>query len=57
MKNDELYPHYITYLDSQLNESKINKGKWALLKISNSKFEDFKWRFENDELFNERILE
>ncbi len=57
MKNDELYPLYLTYLDWQLNESKINRGKWSLLKISNSKFGEFKIRFENDELFSDRILE
>ena len=57
MKNDELYPLYISYLDWQLLESKINKGKWSLLKISNSKFEEFKNRFQNDELFSDRILE
>jgi hypothetical protein len=57
MKNDELYPLYLSYLDWQLNEYKINRGKWSLLKISNSKFEEFKTRFENDELFSDRILE
>jgi len=57
MKNDELYPIYLSYLHLQLNESKINKGKWALLKISSSKFKEFKTRFENDELFSDRILE
>ena len=57
MKNDELYPLYISYLDCQLNDSKINRGKWSLLKISNSKFEEFKNRYENDDLFQERVIE
>jgi hypothetical protein len=57
MKDDELYPLYISYLDWQLSENKINRGKWSLLKISNSKFEEFKLRYENDELFYDRVLE
>ena len=36
MKNDELYPEFITYLDSQVNEGRISKNKFALLKISHS---------------------
>ncbi len=57
MKNDELYPFYICYLETLLNESKINKGKYSLFRISNSKFDEFKTRYENDELFSDRILE
>lgn len=57
MKNDELYPFYLNYLNWQLSESKINRGKWSLLKISNSKFEEFKTRFKNDGLFSDRIIE
>ena len=47
MKNDELYPVYICYLDWQLNELKISKGKWSILKISSSNFDDFKIMDEN----------
>ena len=57
MKNEELYQEYLTYLDWRLNESQINKGKWSLLKMSRSAFEDFKKKLENDETFNSKIIE
>lgn len=57
MKNDDLYPLYLSFLDWQLSESKINKGKWSLLKISNDRFESFKSRFENDEHFKDKVIE
>ena len=57
MKNDEIYPYYIDYLNDRLNEGKISKGSLSLLKMSNSSFEDFKYRFENDELFNSKVIE
>jgi hypothetical protein len=57
MKDDKLYPFYVVYLDWQLNESKINKGKYSLFRISNSKFDEFKSRFDNDELFSDKIIE
>jgi hypothetical protein len=57
MKNEELYQEYLTYLDWRLSEKKINKGKYSLLKMSRSAFEDFKVRIENDETFNDVIIE
>jgi hypothetical protein len=57
MKNDELYPEYINYLDWKLNEKKINKGKYSLLKMSRVAFDEFKNRLENDETFNDMIIE
>jgi hypothetical protein len=57
MKKDEIYPYYIDYLNDRLNEGKISKGSFSLLKISSDSFEDFKFRFENDELFHDRIVE
>ena len=57
MKNDEIYPYYIDYLNDRLNEGKISKGSLSLLKMSSSSFEDFKYRFENDELFNSKVIE
>ena len=57
MKNDEIYPYYLDYLNDRLNEGKISKGSLSLLKMSNSSFEDFKYRFENDELFHNKIIE
>ncbi len=57
MKNDELYPYYLDYLNTRLTEGKITKANLSLLKISRSKFEDFKHRFEQDELFREKVIE
>lgn len=57
MKKDEIYPYYIDYLNDRLVEGKISKGSLALLKMSSSSFEDFKYRFENDELFHDRVIE
>lgn len=57
MKNDELYLEYKTYLDWRLNKGQINKGKYSLLKMSRTSFEDFKTRLENDETFNDMIIE
>ena len=56
MKKDEIYPYYIDYLNDRLSEGKISKGSFSLLKMSNTSFEDFKYRFENDELFHDAIL-
>lgn len=57
MKNDEEYSYYLTYLNSRLLEGKITKGSLSLLKISSTSYEDFKYRFENDELFQKRVIE
>jgi hypothetical protein len=57
MKKDEIYPYYIDYLNDRLSEGKISKGSFSLLKMSNDSFEDFKFRFKNDELFHDRIIE
>jgi len=57
MKDDELYPEYLTYLDWKLEESRISNGKYALLKMSRSGLDNFKSKLERDELFNKRIIE
>lgn len=57
MKNEELYQEYSTYLDWRLDQKQINKGKYSLLKMSRQAFEDFKLRVENDETFNDMIIE
>ena len=57
MKNDELYLEYVNYLDWRLENKKINKGKYSLLKMSRQSFDDFKIRLENDETFNDMIIE
>jgi hypothetical protein len=57
MKNSELYKEYIAFLDWKLAESKINHGKYSLLKMSGQSFEAFKIRFKNDETFSDKIVE
>ena len=61
MKNDQLYPLYLSYLEHRMNTTefggKLTRPKVALLKISNSFFLDFKDRFDEDELFKNKILE
>ena len=57
MKNDLEYPYYLTYLNGRLLEGKITKGSFSLLKMSSSSYDDFKYRFENDELFNKKVIE
>ena len=54
---DLVYPYYLCYLEWRLFEGEISKGSRSLLKISKSAFEDFKYRFENDELFHSRVIE
>jgi len=58
MKNEKLYPMYLNYLGEQLNEGKITKGAYSLLKISGNKFEEFVAKMQKDELFEgEQIKE
>ncbi len=57
MKKDLIYPYYIEYLKSRLDEGIISKGSLGLLKISRGAFDDFKYRFENDRPFQVKIIE
>lgn len=57
MKKDHLYSLYLDYLNFRLFENKITKNKYSLLKISQSYFNDFKHRFENDKSFSKKIIE
>lgn len=56
MKKDPIYPYYLTYLNNRLFEGDISKGSMSLLKISKTAFDDFKYKFEKDELFNEKVV-
>jgi hypothetical protein len=51
MKEDYLYPFYLKHLDNRLTEGKLSRGSFALLRISESAFNDFKYKFENDDSF------
>ena len=61
MKNDLLYPYYISYLESKMNTNlfgnTISKSAFAIFKLSKNSFLDFKDRFEEDELFQKRVIE
>lgn len=57
MKKDEIYPYYILYLESRLSTSRLSRGAYRLLKMSQSAFLDYKYRFENDELFYKKQIE
>ncbi len=48
MKNDDIYPYYIKYLEQRLVDGKISRGSYSLLRISKESFDDFKFKFEND---------
>ena len=51
IKTDELYPRYLNHLESQ----NLSTGAFELSKISSTKFEEFKFRYENNPTFQEKI--
>jgi hypothetical protein len=55
MKNENLYTEYVAYLDWRLNENQISKGKYSILKISRTSFDDFRKKIESDSEFNKKI--
>jgi hypothetical protein len=56
MKNDEKYPLYLTWLDEQLKEGKLNRGTWSLIKMSRQAFVDFKQRLD-DKQFETKVVQ
>jgi len=50
IKDDELYPIYISYLESK----KMNKGAFKLAQISSSMFNEFIHRYENNPDFKSK---
>lgn len=56
MKEDEIYPFYLKHLNNRLTEGKLSRGSFSLLRISESAFNDFKYRFENDKLFSVQFI-
>ena len=51
IKNDELYPKYLIYLESK----NLSKGGFELSKISTSYFNEFVFRYENNPYFQQKI--
>lgn len=60
MKEDSLYPLYIIYLESKMNTDvfgkKISKSQFAIFRLSSSSFTEFKDRYEEDELFQKKVI-
>ena len=57
MKEDPMYPYYLSYLSDILQKGRLSSGSFSLMKISGSSFDDFKYRCENEKLFNSEIIE
>lgn len=57
MKNEKLYPMFVSYLTDKVNRGKISAGAMALSKISRIAFEDFKYKFEKSEKFEGKQIE
>jgi len=57
MKNDENYIYYVYYLKDKMKEGLINKGTFSLMLISESSFNNFKDRFENDDTFKNKMVD
>jgi len=56
MKEDEIYPFYLKHLDNRLTEGRLSRGSFCLLRMSESAFNDFKYRFENDKNFSVQFI-
>jgi hypothetical protein len=57
MKLDELYPLYLIWLEMRFEKEIINKGKFSLMKISESYFQNFKKRWDTEEPLRNEVLE
>lgn len=57
MKSDEVYPFYLIFLGMRLEKNVINKGKYSLLKISESYFENFKKRWDTEDPLRSEVME
>jgi hypothetical protein len=57
MKEERLYPMFVSYLEDRLNEGKMSAGAAALSRISRESFESFKRRFEKSDLFEGKQIE
>lgn len=57
MKNDKNYIYYVYYLKDKMKECLINKGTFSLMLISESSFNNFKDRFENDDTFKNKMID
>lgn len=55
IKDNDLYKYYLCYLTDKQSYSNLSDGSIELLKISESAFTDFKYYYENNQNFREKI--
>ena len=53
IKDDVQYKYYINWLNYRLENKTINKGQYELLKISESLFLEYCFRFNNQHKFKQ----
>jgi hypothetical protein len=57
IKSHRFYHLYISYLEHKKEQDRISDGAVALLKISESAFNDFVYDYENNSVFKQNIDE
>lgn len=55
IKNDELYPYYVSWIQDKQLKNRISDGALNLLKLSTSAFEDFRNRYTKSFRFNQLV--
>ena len=55
MKDDPIYPYYLCYLNARLENGNLSDGSFALMKISESAFGNFKFEYENNPRIRDQI--
>lgn len=53
IKDDDQYKYYINWLDSRLEKGTLNKGQYELMKISESLFLEYCFRYNNQPKFKQ----
>lgn len=53
IKDDKLYKFYITWLDRRLELNQLNKGQHELMKITESCFLEYCFRYNNQPKFKQ----
>jgi len=55
IKDHDLYKYYLCYLNDKQTYGNLSIGSIELLKISESAFIDFKYYYENNQSFRDKI--
>lgn len=53
IKDDHQYKYYINWLDHQLEQGSINKGQYELMRISETLFIEYCFRYNNQPKFKQ----